>query len=432
MNINKNNYEAFFLDYHEGNLTPEQVAEVLLFVEQHPELKEEFENFENFSIDAEELKFENKSLLKKHIDINNIEEYIVLSIEGKLNKAEKDLLNSYLKQHPQHQKTVDLYQKTKLTPDYSIVFESKEDLKRIDAMEELLISSIEGLLSDKENTLLNKQLLADAKLKNDLAIYKQTKLVADNSIVYPNKEELYQKESKVIPLFYYVSAAAAIAIIVGIFALYNVYNKPAEPIYSNIITQPKNNVEHNTNPSNEIKEDNKVVNNSTSINNNALASDNKNVKKSNNNPLVKKDSKVIPIAKEQNQVNIANNNIEVNKKIEDNIKEEKNNQPQIVNNTTLAVMPEERKAKVKSVEYLSLRELAAEKIKEKTLDEKTLEVQKKTGTDKKITGWDIAQIVSKGASKVVGKNLELKPKYNEQGDVIAYALGNGLEFSKGR
>ena len=63
MNINKNNYEAFFLDYHEGNLSPQQVADLLLFIEQHPELEEEFESFENFSIaDNNTFNFENKTV----------------------------------------------------------------------------------------------------------------------------------------------------------------------------------------------------------------------------------------------------------------------------------------------------------------------------------------------------------------------------------
>ena len=43
MNINQNNYEAWFLDYYEKQLSAEQVAELFLFLEQHPLLKEEFD-----------------------------------------------------------------------------------------------------------------------------------------------------------------------------------------------------------------------------------------------------------------------------------------------------------------------------------------------------------------------------------------------------
>ncbi len=69
MEINKNNYEAFFLDYYDGNLPAEQVAVLLLFVEQHPELKEEFESFENITLeDLPSIGFDNKSSLKKEIN----------------------------------------------------------------------------------------------------------------------------------------------------------------------------------------------------------------------------------------------------------------------------------------------------------------------------------------------------------------------------
>lgn len=51
MNINSHNYEAFFLDYHEGNLSPQQVADLLLFLEQHPGLKQDFDSFENIRLD---------------------------------------------------------------------------------------------------------------------------------------------------------------------------------------------------------------------------------------------------------------------------------------------------------------------------------------------------------------------------------------------
>ena len=47
MKINLHNYEAVFLDYYEGNLSAEDVSELLLFLENHPELKEDFESFEN-------------------------------------------------------------------------------------------------------------------------------------------------------------------------------------------------------------------------------------------------------------------------------------------------------------------------------------------------------------------------------------------------
>lgn len=76
--------------------------------------------------------------------------------------------------------------------------------------------------------------------------------------------------------------------------------------------------------------------------------------------------------------------------------------------------------------------MAAEKFKEKTLDEETIAEQKKNGRSKRFTGWDLAQIVTRGISKVTGRNVEVKPTYNDSGDVTAYALGGGVQVSRGK
>ena len=45
--INLSNYEAWLLDYAEGNLSAEDTAELLLFMEQHHELQVDLDNFYN-------------------------------------------------------------------------------------------------------------------------------------------------------------------------------------------------------------------------------------------------------------------------------------------------------------------------------------------------------------------------------------------------
>ena len=65
--INKHNYEAFFLDYYEKNLSTEEVAELMLFLENHPNLKEEFEDYEEIILEPDTtVIFENKNSLKKN------------------------------------------------------------------------------------------------------------------------------------------------------------------------------------------------------------------------------------------------------------------------------------------------------------------------------------------------------------------------------
>jgi len=130
--INTYNYEAWFLDFCEGNLDAHQLKELLAFLDEHPELKKELDDFENSSLNPEEHVFEDKKRLKKKSDIDhlNYETFIIGSIENQLSVAHEDELQAFLETEEAYQKDDQLYRKLKLTPDPQLVFKDKESLKR--------------------------------------------------------------------------------------------------------------------------------------------------------------------------------------------------------------------------------------------------------------------------------------------------------------
>ncbi|MGZ4048212.1 MAG: hypothetical protein ACXVNN_02550 [Bacteroidia bacterium] len=437
MNINKNNYEAFFLDYHEGNLSPQQVADLLLFIEQHPELKEEFESFENFTLeDFSGITFENKSGLKKEITNDNKDEYFIRSVEDTLSSIEKNLLDNFIKQHPQYIADLNLFQKTKLNPDSSIVFENKESLKHIAvSTDDLLIASIEGLLSKEETVLLSQQLTADVEMQHNLSLYKQTRLIPDASIVFEGKEELKRKERKAIPLFYYVAIAASLLFLFGLYFVFNNNNNSDEQKIAKT-TEPKVKIQKENQTTNIKDQENNLAQVPVS---NKYIIKKSNIKKQ-HDLINKKDLQTTPAVNDQlssanNQrptTNIVKNSIEnTPPQIANNESLTANNKQQATSNQSLALTDNKNKTN-SSNDFLTIREIAVEKIKEKTLDENTLASQKKNGRLKRFSGWDFAQIVTKGISKLTGRDLEVKPTYNDDGDVTAYALGNGIERTTGK
>ena len=133
MNINLTNYEAYFLDYHEGSLSPALVKELMEFISQHPEIKEEFESFESIALnEAEEISFDKKELLKKSsngINAGNFDEYAIQQVEGILSPVLQNELKAFIRQNPQYKKDLDLYTKTKLVPE-NILFQDKFLLKK--------------------------------------------------------------------------------------------------------------------------------------------------------------------------------------------------------------------------------------------------------------------------------------------------------------
>ena len=84
--INEENYEAYFLDYHEGNLQPQDVAALFLFLENHPDLKKSFESFESFTIKPDSgADFPDKGLLKKkETTTDDISTLLISALEGNL------------------------------------------------------------------------------------------------------------------------------------------------------------------------------------------------------------------------------------------------------------------------------------------------------------------------------------------------------------
>jgi hypothetical protein len=218
MKINKNNYEAWFIDYFDGALSAEQTAELMLFLNTNPKLKEEFDSFETISLADfdDEVKFPEKKNLKKNEP--TIEELMVLYVDGTITETYKAKLLAALELNSKLKTDLERYQKTKLSPE-KIIFENKESLKSIATDIEMLMSmNADGALSAAEKVILQKAISKNAGLKKEQDLYSKTKLQADSSIVFENKNSLKrEKEVAVIPLFFRYAAAAAIALLVGIY-----------------------------------------------------------------------------------------------------------------------------------------------------------------------------------------------------------------------
>ncbi len=128
--ISKNNYEAYLLDYMEKNLSPELTAELMLFFENNPEYREDLEDFEIHQLVPIQREIIDKNELKKsvsRITLNNYEDYIVAEIEGLNSMEESKLLDAFLEEHSDLRKDLIAFNKTKLEAP-SIIFKEKKEL----------------------------------------------------------------------------------------------------------------------------------------------------------------------------------------------------------------------------------------------------------------------------------------------------------------
>jgi len=138
MQINRNNYEAFFLDYTENTLNEKGRQELALFLNQNPDLQDEFFEFENVSLKPDtRIVFVPKTRLKKfeinphlNIDQDNYDNWIIAYLEGELNGKEIVDFGEFRVKNPIVEKEITAYEKTFLKPKTTIVFRDKELLKR--------------------------------------------------------------------------------------------------------------------------------------------------------------------------------------------------------------------------------------------------------------------------------------------------------------
>ncbi len=133
MDINRNNYEEYFLLFADNELTDYEKIEVLKFIRENKDLENEFRMIQNTICKPDNVVMENKANLLKDeeaqlISEKNYEEIFVLYHDHELNNEERIKTELYVHLHPQLKNEFDLLGQARLTPDNSIMFAGKQDL----------------------------------------------------------------------------------------------------------------------------------------------------------------------------------------------------------------------------------------------------------------------------------------------------------------
>jgi hypothetical protein len=134
--ISRQNYEAWFLDFSEGTLNPDEIGQLMDFLEMNPDLNHEFAEFKPIYLDSDNISYQNKDSLKKFIDyeiIEGLDEFEMLSIkmlENDITDVELNILEHLTTLSADRQKESLVFGKTKLFPDLNQHFENKDDLKQ--------------------------------------------------------------------------------------------------------------------------------------------------------------------------------------------------------------------------------------------------------------------------------------------------------------
>lgn len=130
MNINRHNYEAFFLLYVDKELSAAERKAVDVFVQENPDLQMELLLLQQTVVKADDIVLDKKDWLFREEEISALQENLLLYADDELNAADKNTVEALLAADKNAMAEWDILLQTKLEPDTSVVFEDKQSLYR--------------------------------------------------------------------------------------------------------------------------------------------------------------------------------------------------------------------------------------------------------------------------------------------------------------
>lgn len=127
MNINRDNYEKYFIDYLDGTLSPDLIHDLHTFLLLNEDLSALLEGMEVIKLTPPPIKYAFKENLKKDLLHACPDYYAIASAEASLTTEDQTFLNRSLqKNNIEKEKTI--YQQLKLKPDTTIYYPKKSKL----------------------------------------------------------------------------------------------------------------------------------------------------------------------------------------------------------------------------------------------------------------------------------------------------------------
>jgi len=201
-----------------------------------------------------------------NINRYNYEEYFLLYIDNELSLAERRALESFVEKNADLQKELLILQQSILKPDKNIVFYDKKALLRftsdeqsinINNYEQFFIYYLDDELSRHEKAAVEQFIYRHPEFQGEFELIQQLRLSPDSSVPCPDKKGLYrfEKEQPVILPWWRIAAAAVILFITATLWLNTQpFSKSDKPVAKHIIRTspvlPRN--EKNWHPQNGI------------------------------------------------------------------------------------------------------------------------------------------------------------------------------------
>jgi len=130
MDINRHNYETYFLLYVDNELPAAERTAVELFVQENPDLAPELELLSGTILPMDTTSFEHKSDLLRKDEVSLWQEKMLLQLDAELGKEDSASLLKAMDADKNLAQEWNILQQTKLDKNETIVFENKASLYR--------------------------------------------------------------------------------------------------------------------------------------------------------------------------------------------------------------------------------------------------------------------------------------------------------------
>jgi len=147
MQPDRTNYEIWLIDNLDGKLSNSQKEQLIMFLDDNPDIREEYEELSQYFIRPGESSFNRKNQLKKSasdLSQSQFELLCVASSENDLSEKQKDEIQSVIAGNQDKRETLELIKRLKLiAPD--IKFNKKSSLRKLTAGQRIVRLSVIGL-----------------------------------------------------------------------------------------------------------------------------------------------------------------------------------------------------------------------------------------------------------------------------------------------
>ena len=144
----------------------------------------------------------------------NYEAWYLDYLENNLSDNERKHFEEFMAENPhlfEDDFSTEDWTETQLVPGNESV--NKAHLKIPENTEQLLFKKTEGTLTNAENTEINRLINENPVVAKDWKYWQLSKLSPDLTIYFPNKNKLKKKRAVVIPLWVRISVAASVAVL---------------------------------------------------------------------------------------------------------------------------------------------------------------------------------------------------------------------------